>query len=155
MIMQIIKKITQIGLITVLILGFVGYGFAQEKGKLVSQKTVMKEIQGKVSAISNNFIAVVYAENKEKGSEEEIALPIAKDVNLEHVKSLHQIEAGDRVKVQYEEVQEGGKVIERKAKVITFLGPARKGEKLLEYLKPVVKGGTMVWEEREKSKVAW
>ena len=58
------KKITQIGLITVLILGFVGYGFAQtEKGKEGKEEpkkiTVEKTVSGEVSGISSNFIGSI------------------------------------------------------------------------------------------------
>ena len=63
-------------------------------------------ISGEVSAVSKDFIAVVYRSDEAKGSAEEIALPVAKDVVVEHKQSLSQIGAGDMVDVEYEEYTE-------------------------------------------------
>ena len=60
-------------------------------------------ISGEVSAVSKDFIAVVYRSDKAKGSEEEIALPVANDAVVEHKQSLSQIGIGDMVDVEYEE----------------------------------------------------
>lgn len=88
---------------------------------------VIKGISGEVSAISKDFIAIVFRRDEAKGAEEEIALPIAKDVIIEHKKSLSEIGVGDTVNVEFEEVTEeaaGGSQSKRVAKVISFVRPA-------------------------------
>lgn len=117
--------------------------------------TTIERVSGTVGAISKNFIAVVYKRDKETGAEEEMALPIAEDFEIEHAKSLHDIKTGDRITVEYEKVVKEGRVISRKAKVITYRGPARK--KILEFRKIPLEENpdTWVWEEREKSNVTW
>jgi hypothetical protein len=82
----------------------------------------MKEVQGEVTWVGKNRIAVVYAESGT--SESEILLPFDKDVKLEHIQQLGQIAQGDIVRIQYEEVVEEsaqGRKEERKAKVISFV----------------------------------
>ena len=90
---------------------------------------IMKGVSGEVSAISKDFIAVVYRRDEAKGSEEEIALPVAKDVIVEHKKSIAEIGAGDLVDVELEEYTEetpGGLKSKRVAKVIRFVSAAPK-----------------------------
>lgn len=90
---------------------------------------VIKGISGEVSAISKDFIAIVYRRDEAKGTEEEVALPIAKDVIIEHKKSLSEIGAGDIVNVEFEEVTEetdSGFRSKRIAKVISFIRAAPK-----------------------------
>lgn len=106
--------------------------YAQETG-LTKGKGRIKGISGEVSAISKDFIAIVYRRDAAKGTEEEIALPIAKDVIIEHKKSLSEIGAGDLVDVEFEEISEEtgeGPKSKRVAKVISFLraAPAPKSE---------------------------
>lgn len=84
---------------------------------------VIKGISGEVSAISKDFIAIVYRRDEAKGTEEEIALPIAKGVIIEHKKNLSEIAVGDTVNVEFEEVAEEareGARLKRVAKVISF-----------------------------------
>lgn len=84
---------------------------------------VVKGISGEVSAISKDFIAIVYRRDEAKGTEEEIALPIAKGVIIEHKKNLSEIAVGDTVNVEFEEVAEEtreGARSKRVARVIRF-----------------------------------
>ena len=86
-------------------------------------------ISGEVSAVSKDFIAVVYRSDEAKGSAEEIALPVAKDVVVEHKQSLSQIGAGDMVDVEYEEYTEEtpeGPRSKRVAVAVRFLRAAPK-----------------------------
>ena len=116
------------------------FGVAQaEQGKEEDKAVVvLKEVQGEVSALTSNFISIIYERDKEKGIDYEIALPIDENMRLVHKRSLKQIQLGDIVRVKYkekrkecEEVGEDGtlkrktKVIERKAAVITFVRPKR------------------------------
>ena len=88
-----------------------------------------KIISGEVSAISKDFIAVVYRSDNTHGSEEEIALPIAKDATVEHKKSLSEIIPGDMVDVEFEEYTEEtpqGSRSKRVAVVVRFLKAGNK-----------------------------
>lgn len=90
---------------------------------------VIKGISGEVSAISKDFIAIVYRRDEAKGTEEEVALPIAKDAIIEHKKSLSEIGVGDMVNVEFEEVTEetdSGFRSKRIARVISFTRAAPK-----------------------------
>lgn len=118
------------------------------------QTTVTTEvIGGEVGAISNNFISVIYSREND-GTENELALPISNDVKIKHRKSVHEIKTGDTVEVQFEVTKEDGKVISRKAKVITFLSPAK--EEVVEFLEQEDRGGgNIFWRKRQKSNVSW
>lgn len=131
------KSILNTGLVLVLILGFVSLGFAAEEkkgearemavqdGKDVVIKTDKKEITGEVSAISKNFIAIVY--KKDANTEIEMGLFIEGLPKLERIKNFSQIEAGATVTVQYDEVTEqdveGKERARRVAKKIIFVRP--------------------------------
>lgn len=117
-------------------LGFNEILLAQGKAK-----AKRKGITGEVSAISKDFIAIVYDRNVGKGSEEEICLPIAKNVIIEHKKSLDQIAVGDTVYVEFDEVSEqtdSGERTKRIAGAISFVRAAPKPAKtaMLDSAKP-------------------
>lgn len=121
-----IKSITMIKILLAAIIiafSFNNSLFAQGKDK-------RKAITGEVSAISKDFIAIVYNRNQERGSEEEIALPLAKNVIIEHKKSLSEIAVGDMVSVEFEEMSEsderGGERTKRTARVLSFVRAAPK-----------------------------
>ncbi len=105
--------------------------FAQEEGKQEKPKTtiVIKTVEGEVSAINGQGIAIVYRKDLGENKDYEIYLPIDKNLRLEHKRSLEQINVGDIVRVHYEELnefREEGAKASHKAKVITFLRPAQK-----------------------------
>lgn len=124
--------------LAILLIAFLGLSntaIAQQadKGKVKAEGRVMKGVSGEVSGISKDFIAIVYHRDPKTSSEEEIALPIAKDVKLEHKKSIDQIGVGDVVDVRFEEIAEETKEgirTKRVAKVISFVraAPAPKPE---------------------------
>lgn len=100
------------------------------KDKKEVSSSDVKELEGTVSAIDNNGIAVVFQKDSQKGSEEEMYIPIEKSqIRLVHKTSLKEIEAGDTVKVGFKEVTDEieGKESKRfKATTITFLKKAEK-----------------------------
>lgn len=107
-----------------LVLGLGEIGFSQEaKGKPESRTG---EIQGEISSIGKNYIAIVY--KREKDKEYEILLPIEeKEVTLERKRSLSELNVGDTVRIRYEDVIGGigqEQVMQRKARVISFIRPA-------------------------------
>lgn len=130
MITQIVKKITQIGLAIVLVLGFVGVACAEETNKEEKIETVVNQVTGEVSAISKNFIAVVHGLDAKGEAALEIPFNIGKDIKIEHKRSLSEISVGDTVMVTYEDrikqEQEETRVLSRVPKVISFLRPAQK-----------------------------
>lgn len=159
---QIIKKITQMSLFLGFALFFCAMALAAEQSvkkadavepaakpqaskeastnkETTEEKivTVAKEIEGKVSGISANFIAIAYGESKEASLE--MAFDLNKDVKVNHKKSLSEIGMGDTVKVDYDEVtrtrDDGKKISKRVAKIISFL---RKAEKIPEAIEPEV-----------------
>lgn len=86
-------------------------------------------ISGEVSAISKNFIAVIYSRDEAKRSENEIALPLSKDFVVEHKRNLSEINVGDLVDLEFEEYTEDtpeGPVTTRVAVVVRFLRSAPK-----------------------------
>ena len=113
-----------------------------DKGaKQQSEFTLLtKRVAGEVSGITKNFIAIVYSRDKERHTEEEIALPIAKGVKLVNIKSLNDIRVGDTMEVifvdtqeRYQERKEDGsieektKVVKREAVTIRFIRRPIKG----------------------------
>lgn len=111
-----------------MVLGAGLFAYAQDDKPKQTGK-IMKGISGEISAISKDFVAVVYRRDEVKGTEEEIALPVAKDVIVEHKKSITEIGVGDLVDVEFaeytEETPEGPKS-KRVAKVIRFIRAAPK-----------------------------
>jgi hypothetical protein len=121
-------------LLALSIMGIGLYAIAPAQGEETKKAgKVIKGISGEVSAISKDFIAIVYRRDAARGSEEEIALPIAKGVIVEHKKNLSEIAIGDMVDVEFaeitEETKEGPKS-KRIARVISFVraAPAPKPE---------------------------
>lgn len=104
------------------------FAYAQDE-KPKKTGNIMKGVSGEVSGIAKDFIAVVYRHDEARGSEEEIALPVAKDVIVEHKKSISEIGVGDLVDVEFaeytEETPEGPRT-KRVAQVIRFIRAAPK-----------------------------
>lgn len=121
-----------VGLVMVLVLGVMGVAAAQ-KGKPEAKaikKVTEKTIEGEVTWIGKDKIAITYTQDDAAGTAEEMLLPISEDVKLLHKRSLDEIKQGDRVSIQYKEVsEESAKEIgevTREAKTITFKSPAIK-----------------------------
>jgi hypothetical protein len=89
-----------------------------------------KEIQGEVSALCKDFIAISYYFDKDTNEEKEVLLPLDKYLKVERKGSLAQIGVGDIVFARYEEVKkidhQGIERLERVAKVISFIRAAEK-----------------------------
>jgi len=83
-------------------------------------------IDGKISAISKNYIVIVYKSDKER--EYEVLLPIdTQKIKIEHKKDLSALNIGDTVSIEYEDAKEDtleGQRMRRNAKVISFVSPA-------------------------------
>lgn len=119
-----LRRITCLWAVIGLLLMFstaVGAGEAAEEEDVV---VVVKEISGEVTVVGPSFIAVVYERDAKKGIEYEMALPIDKDIELVRKRNLDEIRVGDTVRVKYEETQKGERIT-RRAKVITFVKPAK------------------------------
>ena len=90
-----------------------------------------KEVEGQVTGLSHNFIAVLYGNSAETGSGLEMGFRIdQKKVRIEHKKDLSEIGMGDIVKISYEETikteDNTREISNRQPKVITFLRQAEK-----------------------------
>jgi hypothetical protein len=120
-------NLVKMGLAIVLVFGLAELGFSQEEKDKEKVKTtsVMKEVEGEVTWIGQNKIAILYRVDEAKGEEYEILLPLdEKDLTFVHKKNLGEIGKGDTVNVQYEEITEEGeegRKTDRKAKVISFV----------------------------------
>lgn len=147
-----IKKILQLVAYCTLAIIFLSQGIGAQESTVVATDI----IGGEIGAISNNFISIIYSKDEQKGTEEELALPIPKDVKIQHKKSVHEIKTGDIVEVEYELTKKDGKVISRKVKVITFLRPAQR--EIVETTLPVQKdkeGNIWELEKRDIQRVTW
>ncbi|MDO8748549.1 MAG: hypothetical protein Q7J72_05480 [Candidatus Omnitrophota bacterium] len=126
------RKIILIMAVGIFIICGISRADEDKKSKRVVAR-IAKEIQGEVAGISKDSIAIVYNRNETTGEEYEMSFPVAKEVGIEHKKSIKEIAVGDTVNVQYEEVtekytedEEKDPEINRKVKVITFLRSAVK-----------------------------
>ncbi|MDP3732571.1 MAG: hypothetical protein Q8R31_06110 [Candidatus Omnitrophota bacterium] len=125
------KIMIKAGLVVGLVLGVISIGFGQEAQEKSAEKirrtSQMKEVQGEITWMSKSYIAIVFQRNDAGKSEEEILLPIDKETNLVHLRTLGDLARGDTVRVKYEEVVEEdaqGRRLNRLAKAISFV---RKG----------------------------
>ncbi len=120
-----------LALASILIMLFLGCFIpvnAEEKDarKIIGRSA--KEIQGEVSWIGKDKIAVTYKRDDAKGGEYEILLSFDKNsVRLVHKKSLGEIKIGDVVRIEYDETKEDSKGTEKinyQVKTIGFVRPA-------------------------------
>jgi len=104
-----------------------GVAAAQER-KVRKVAEVKKELQGEVVYLSKDYIAIVYS--RDKAIENEILLPIDKNLKLEHLRSLANLKIGDTVAVEFMEITEQDREGKRKkiriGTGITFIRPAQK-----------------------------
>ena len=103
---------------------------SEDKGNEKIKSTVVtKEIEGEVSWLGKNKIAVIYKRDAATGGEYEMLLFFDKDVALQHKQNLAEIHKGDIVNIQYEETTDEYKDKETKtkmkAKMISFIKPAQ------------------------------
>jgi hypothetical protein len=105
---------------------------AQDKpaGQEPKREVVFKEVTGRVSGLSSNFIAVVYGSDDKNKASLEAAFKLDKDLRIVHKGSLKDIMMGDTVKVGFEETKEtfadASTTRSVKAKTITFLQHVQK-----------------------------
>jgi len=126
------QKILSAALSILLSVNLYYLAFAQEEEKTREKpriSSVTKKIEGVVSAVNKNGIAVVYNRNPVKGLEEEMFVPLNNSIRLAHKKKLEEIGIGDTVSVKYEEITREAK--EGPVKTFegitgTFLKPAPK-----------------------------
>ena len=113
--------------------GLISISYGEKEEQKIKVET--KEISGIVGGVS--FKSISISLSKEEGVDYEQAFKIDENVELKRIKSIKSIAPGDTVSVEYEEstqdqeeVQPDGSVeiktrlINRVAKVITFLRPA-------------------------------
>lgn len=106
-----------------------GMVYAEEEKKVTVVRAVSNEVEGEVSAVSKDYIAVVYNRDMEKGIEDEMSFPVDGSVVLEHLKNLSQIAPGDLVRITFDEEtvrEEGKEVSRRKPKKLSFIRQAVK-----------------------------
>jgi len=104
-----------------------GSGYSQEEQSSGKTAKTVKEIEGEVSGIGFNMISIVYNRDPEKGTAEELLLPIDEVSQLIHKNNIKEIQVGDTVSIQYDETTretDNGPRTERKAKVISFIKSA-------------------------------
>ena len=104
--------------------------YAQEKKHEIKNRTTgNKEIEGEVTWIGKNKIAITYNKDQATGTEYEILIPYdIANLTFEHRNNMGEIKVGDTVRVQYEEetleYDDGNKNEKIKAKVISFVRPS-------------------------------
>ncbi len=93
------RNLTRIllGVLVFFLLCLVAVGQTQEEKEKIKTTTAAKEVQGEISGIGKDCIAIVYERDLEKGIEYEMLLPIEKDIRLVHKQNLNQIKVGDIV----------------------------------------------------------
>lgn len=108
---------------------------AEDEKRIAVVRAVSNEVEGEVSAVSKDYIAVVYSQDAQKGIEYEISFPIDGSITLEHLKSASHISVGDRVRITFEEQlvkDEEKQITRRKPKKISFVRPAVKKPEINE-----------------------
>ena len=118
------------GMVLVLFLFLISTAAAADKKEALKEQptisTNAQEVQGTITWISKNKIAIAY--QQDQGTEYEILLPFdGNTIKLEHKNKLAELKVGDTVKVQYDEeaieYPDGKKEGKLKAKVISFISP--------------------------------
>lgn len=126
------RGIMRISLVMVLVWGFTAMVYAQGKPaeeNKPKEVIVVREVEGVISALSGNFIAIECGLNSVGNAAVEMAFNLDKKVQVVHKKSLKEISVGDRVSVTYNEIikeEEGRKIARRLVTAITFLAAGQK-----------------------------
>ena len=97
--------------------------------------TASKTITGEIGVIRDTYIIVIYKQDKRADGttikDYEMVLPIDENITLSHIKSIGQLNEGDKVQIRYDETswidEKGVGRIERRGKHIRFIKPAIKG----------------------------
>ena len=104
---------------------FTAAGAQERKPRKVAE--TKKTLQGEVVYLSKDYISIVYS--RANGIENEILLPIDKNLKLEHLRSLANLKVGDTVAVEFmettEQDQQGSRKKIRAGTVVTFIRPAQ------------------------------
>jgi len=122
-----IKKAASILTLSLLLL--VTLVFTSFAGQPPKAPAASKEVAGRVSGISKNYIAIAYGSDEATHTEYEMLIPLDKSLNLTHVKTLDQIKVGDTVSIQFDETVETtieGEKVFRRGKGIAFISAAPK-----------------------------
>lgn len=102
-----------------------------------SESVAAQTLRGTVSYADGKYVAIVYQRDDAKGEEYEMGFWVDQNVNFQRVKGLSQLNVGDTVEIQYDEIQESyveevdgvlknkTRVKERKASGVAFLSPAK------------------------------
>ena len=91
------------GLLCVFICLFTSGGYARAAGREGSFSLTEKTLTGIVSALTADFIAIVYNVDKNTQAEYEMPFSIPADIKLSRASSLSNISLGDTVEVLYQE----------------------------------------------------
>jgi len=93
--------------------------------------TTVKEVTGEIGAVRGMIFTVIYAKDLEAKSEDEMMFPRHAELLVMNRKSLDELNAGDQVRVTYEESvwtdDEGNERHARKALSVRFLSVANSG----------------------------
>ncbi len=123
-----ISKIAKITVTAVIFLSFTCLLSAQEAKTEKKIETREKEVSGKITSLSSNFLAVESGIDQNEGAALESAFNLDKNVRVIHKKNLKELNIGDTVSVGYEEtietMEDGRKMRKSAVKTITFLNPA-------------------------------
>jgi len=131
--MKTARKINKFLIETICLAFFISLGvcaFSQEAKQEVLPAGKLKIMQGEVTWIGRERIAVVYKKAADGKSEEEMLLPFDKNVELEHLRSLSDISTGDIVSIVFEESTEEGLDGPRLTRKVKKIGYIRKGKKI-------------------------
>ena len=122
-----VTKIFRLVLISMLCIVLAGEAAAQGR-KITKVAEKKKQVQGEVVYLNNDYISIVYS--RDKGIENEILLPIDKNLKLAHLRTLADLKVGDIVTVQFmettEQDEQGSRKKIRTGTVVTFIRPAQK-----------------------------
>ena len=123
-----ISKIAKIAVTAVIFLSLTCLLSAQEAKTEKKFEVRLKEVSGKITSLSPNFLAVETGIDQKEGAALESAFNLGKDVRIVHKKNLKELNIGDTVSVGYEEtvetMEDGRKMRKSSVKTITFLNPA-------------------------------
>jgi hypothetical protein len=100
-----ISKIILSGVLMAGLCTGLGIGYAAEKDDPdIIKEVTMKKMTGEVEGISQNFISILYSQDKKASYE--MAFSIDKDVKIENKADLKEISVGNIVIVTYQETTE-------------------------------------------------
>ena len=114
------KRLFTIGIVIMISLVLLSHESDAKKPLIEADTVVTNTITGKVSAINDTFISVVYQEDPVKFEKWEMDIPIVKDeLDISGAGNFNSIKVGDTIRIDFNDYQEDQEMTDEQGQKVT------------------------------------